>query len=189
MATILLGALSAVPRLTLNIAAYPIYFALYHVVYYTLYCAYFLLGLLASPFINLGRLVLWFVLLPLRVLVNSGALFIYLGVASLMGAGIGAVLYFMVTFAIDWANENCPWRPHASPRLTFRTEHREEAKYTPSLSSDSDSNSETWNDWGWGLDSGGLRKRGVLAETIIEEESQESEFESLNADAESRRLS
>ncbi|KAL2785490.1 hypothetical protein BJX66DRAFT_343063 [Aspergillus keveii] len=188
MATILLGALSTVPRFVFNIAVYPIYFALYHVVYYTVYCAYFLLGLLASPFINLARLVLWFVLLPLRVLVNSGALFIYLGVASLMGAGIGAFLYFMVTFAIDWAIESRPWRPQATPRLTFRTEHREKAKHTSSLSSGSDSNSETWNDWGWELDPGGLRKRGVLAETIIEEESQESEFESLNADAETRRL-
>jgi hypothetical protein len=72
MATILLGALSTVPRFVFNIAVYPIYFALYHVVYYTVYCAYFLLGLLASPFINLARLVLWFVLLPLRVLINSG---------------------------------------------------------------------------------------------------------------------
>ncbi|CEL01654.1 hypothetical protein ASPCAL01234 [Aspergillus calidoustus] len=105
-----------------------------------------------------------------------------------MGAGIGALLYFMVTLAIDWAIENRPWRPQATPRLTFRTEQRGEDKHTPSLSSGSDSNSETWNDWGWGLDSGGSRKRGVLAETIIEEESQESEFESLNADAEARRL-
>jgi hypothetical protein len=105
-----------------------------------------------------------------------------------MGAGIGAFLYFMVTFAIDWAIENRPWRPQATPRLTFRTEHREKAKHTSSLSSGSDSNSETWNDWGWELDPGGLRKRGVLAETIIEEESQESEFESLIADGETRRL-
>ncbi|KAL2815938.1 hypothetical protein BJX63DRAFT_153310 [Aspergillus granulosus] len=173
----ILEILSAISSVVFRYAVYPIYFALYYIVHYVVYGAYFLLGWLAYPFISLGRLVLWFVLLPLRILINLGALVIYLSVAALIGAGIGAFLYFMVTFAIDWAIAHQSWRPQVAPRLTFRPEPREKAKYTPSLLSGSDSNSEAWTDWGWELDSGGLSKRGLLPETIIEEESQESEVE------------
>ncbi|KAL3457801.1 hypothetical protein BJX64DRAFT_268027 [Aspergillus heterothallicus] len=173
----ILGILSAIPNAVFRVVVYPIYLALYYVVYYTAYCAYFSMGLLAAPFISLGRLVLWFVFLPLRILINLEALLIYLGAASLIGAGIGAILYFMVTFAIDWTIAQQSWRPQVAPRLTFRPEHREKAKYTPSLSSGSDSNSESWNDWGWGVDAVGMSKRGILSETIIEEESQESDLD------------
>ncbi|KAL2855465.1 hypothetical protein BJY01DRAFT_204187 [Aspergillus pseudoustus] len=173
----IIGILPAIPSVLFNIIVSPICFAVYHVVYYAVYCAYFLLGLVASPFINIGRLVLWLVLLPLGILVNLSALVIYLGVALLIGAGIGAFLYFMVIFAIDWFVAHQSWRPQVPPRLTFRPEHLEKAKYTPSSSSGSDSNSETRNDWGLGIDPGGLSKGGLLSETIIEEESQESGFE------------
>ncbi|KAL2828249.1 hypothetical protein BDW59DRAFT_143423 [Aspergillus cavernicola] len=162
------GLVSALLTLSSLILTYPIYYAAF--------CAYFLLNLLLSPFVYLGLWVFWLVSLPFRILISFKALVIYLGVASLTGAGLGLLLYFLTTSTLDLLLNRFT-RFSAAPRRKTWSEHRaiEGAKYTPP--SDSDLSNNIWADWGWGLDASPLMKRGLLSETILEEESQESEFE------------
>ncbi|KAL2871303.1 uncharacterized protein BJX67DRAFT_341958 [Aspergillus lucknowensis] len=172
-----LALLSTVSTICSSIVIYLGY-GVYYVVYCAAYCGYFLLSLVASPFINLGHLTIWFALLPLKILTNLGALIVYLGIASVIGATIGVSLYFIVTLAIDWVIAHHLWRIPTAARVEFKPEDLEGAKETPSgVSSDSGSNNDSWSDWGWGQGTGGLKKEGLLSETILEEESQESEFD------------
>ncbi|KAL4801362.1 hypothetical protein BDV18DRAFT_149451 [Aspergillus unguis] len=151
------------------------YILLVNPVYYVAFCAYFLLSLLASPFIYLGSLGFWIALLPFRALYSIKELLIYLGVASLAGAGAGLLLYFITTLTIDGL---LAWVSSLSATAEIKPKRKkraiEEAKYTPP--SDSGVNTELSTNWGWGLDDDQLRKVGVASQTILEEESQSSEL-------------
>ncbi|KAL4750217.1 hypothetical protein BDW72DRAFT_176284 [Aspergillus terricola var. indicus] len=162
----------------LSIVTVPFSILLVYPVYYVAFSAYFLLSLLASPFIYLGLAILWLILLPIKILISLKALLIYLGVASLAGAGAALALYFITTLAIDsllnlFSNIKTPAR--LKPKLERRAIER--AKYTlPEDSSDSGTSNDLWTSWSWGLGSGDLKKRGLVSETILEEESQDSEL-------------
>ncbi|KAL4872038.1 hypothetical protein BDV12DRAFT_5565 [Aspergillus spectabilis] len=158
-----------------SILSIPFSVIIIYPVYYVAFCAYFLLALLASPFVYLGTLGLWLTLLPLKILISLQPLLIYLAVASLLGAGLGSVLYYMTTLTIDVVLRQLP-NPLTSARLKPRREHRaiEGASYTPSR--DSIVRNDSWNSWSWGLDTIPLKKSGLASETILEEDSQESEL-------------
>ncbi|KAL4818255.1 hypothetical protein BDW67DRAFT_157606 [Aspergillus spinulosporus] len=165
-----MGLLSIVAVLFSVFLVYP--------VYYVAFSAYFLLSLLASPFIYLGFAILWLVLLPIKILISLKALVIYLGVASLTGAGVALALYFITTLVID-SLLNLFTSFSTPVRLRPKPEHRavERAKYKlPADSSDSGTNNDLWTSWSWTLNSGHLKKRGLVSETILEEESQDSEL-------------
>ncbi|KAL4759945.1 uncharacterized protein BDW70DRAFT_74903 [Aspergillus foveolatus] len=162
----------------LSIVTVPFSVFLVYPVYYVAFSAYFLLSLLASPFIYLGFAILWLVLFPIKILISLKALLIYLGVASLAGAGVALALYFITTLAIDsllnlFSNLSTPVR--LRPKLEGRAIER--AKYTlPEDSSDSGTSNDLWTSSSWGLGSGHPKKRGLVSETILEEESQDSEL-------------
>ncbi|KAL4738669.1 hypothetical protein BDV11DRAFT_189082 [Aspergillus similis] len=162
----------------LSIVTVPFSVLFVYPVYYVAFSAYFLLSLLASPFIYLGFAILWLILLPIKILIGLKALLIYLGVASLAGAGVALALYFITTLAINsllilFSKLSTSVRPR--PKLERRA--MIPAKYTlPEDSSDSGTSNDLWTSWSWGLDSGHLKKRGLVSETILEEESQDSEL-------------
>ncbi|KAL3480678.1 hypothetical protein BJX99DRAFT_6323 [Aspergillus californicus] len=164
---VLLSALSVCGSITLK---YP--------VYYVAYCLYLLLALLSSPFIYLGAWVLWIISLPINVLISLRALIIYLGVASVIGAVLGLLLYIITASTIDLLLNRFQ-RVRTAARVKSRPGHRdiEGVKYTPP--SESDLSSGLWPSWGWGLEANpsSLKKGGLFSETILEEESQESEYE------------
>ncbi|KAL4780558.1 hypothetical protein BJX76DRAFT_337684 [Aspergillus varians] len=160
-----MGFLSALSTPFSIIIVYP--------VYYVAFCAYFLLNLLASPFLYLGSLGLWLVLLPLRVLISLKALLIYLGVASLAGASAALILYSITTLAIDLLL-NCFPSPSTTVRLKPRPERAMKGAKYP-YSDDSGVNNDLWASWGWELNARPLRKGGLMSETILEEESQGSD--------------
>lgn len=54
----------------LSIVTVPFFVFLVYPVYYVAFSAYFLLSLLASPFIYLGFAILWLVLLPIKILIS-----------------------------------------------------------------------------------------------------------------------
>ncbi|KAL6231559.1 hypothetical protein BDW75DRAFT_219869 [Aspergillus navahoensis] len=147
-------------------------------VYYVAFSAYFLLSLLASPFIYLAFAVLWLILLPIRILIILKALLVYLGVASLAGAGVALLLYFITNLAVDTLldfSSNFSASVHLRPKPERRA--IEGTKYNlPEDSSDSGTSNDLWASWSWGLDSGHLKRSGLMSETILEEESQDSEL-------------
>ncbi|KAL4988981.1 hypothetical protein BDW68DRAFT_81130 [Aspergillus falconensis] len=162
----------------LSIVTVPFSILIVYPVCYVAFSAYFLLSLLASPFIYLAFAVLWLILLPIRILTSLKALVVYLGVASLAGAGVALILYFIMNLAIDLLL-NFFSDFAASVHLRPKPERRaiEGTKYTlPEDSSDSGTSNDLWTSWSWGLDSGHLKKSGLISETILEEESQDSEL-------------
>ncbi|BCS17885.1 uncharacterized protein APUU_10713A [Aspergillus puulaauensis] len=162
-----MGFLSALSTFVSIILVYP--------VYYVAFCAYFLLSLVASPFIYLGSLCLWLVLLPVKIVLSLKALLIYLGVASLAGAGAALLLYSITTLAIDALLGRVSSSTTVA-RLKPRPGHHaiEDVKSEPS-NGPGESNALLDN-WGWGVDANPLKKSGLVSETILEEESQNSEI-------------
>ncbi|KAL4918040.1 hypothetical protein BDW62DRAFT_182239 [Aspergillus aurantiobrunneus] len=137
-------------------------------VYYVAFAAYFVLGLAASPFIYLGFLGLWLILLPLRFLISLKALLIYLGVASLAGAIIALFVYSMTTATIEVLSDYFSITPTATrldPRLRSHV-----------IKDAEDLSLSDWTNWSWGPDVGPLKKKEPVSETIMEEESQGSEL-------------
>ncbi|KAL4967319.1 uncharacterized protein BDV14DRAFT_169814 [Aspergillus stella-maris] len=152
----------------------PLYVLVVYPVYYVAFCAYFILSLVASPFIYTGSWVLWLVLLPVRIVIGLKALLIYLGVASFAGAGIALLLYFITTLAIDLVLGRFSRSPSVA-RLKPRPRRRAiEAPKQPRLDL-VDPGDGPWTNWAWGGDAAPLKKRGLASETILEEESQDSE--------------
>ncbi|KAI9369479.1 hypothetical protein BJX61DRAFT_146672 [Aspergillus egyptiacus] len=162
------GLLSVIPTLFSFILISPIY--------YVTKCAYFFLALLLSPFIYLGSWVLWVLLLPVRVLIQLKALLIYLGVASLTGASLGLLLYFITTYVLDHIWDSF-WKLSSNTRLRSRPEEGAIEGPKSTSANGSDVNNGLWADWGLGLDGGPSKKSGLLSETILEEDSQESELD------------
>ncbi|KAL4976115.1 hypothetical protein BDW66DRAFT_135645 [Aspergillus desertorum] len=162
----------------LSIITVPFFVFIVYPIYYVAFSAYFVLSLLASPFIYLTFAVLWLILLPIRILISLKALLVYLGVASLAGAGVALLLYLIMNLAINllwdfFSNLSAP------ARLRPKPERRaiEGTKYTlPEDSSDFGTSNDLWTSWSWAIDSGHLKKSGLASETILEEESQESEL-------------
>ncbi|KAL4999065.1 hypothetical protein BDV10DRAFT_61260 [Aspergillus recurvatus] len=162
----------------LSIVTVPFSILIVYPVYYVAFSAYFLLSLLASPFIRLAFAVLWLIFLPIRILLSLKALLVYLGVASLAGAGMALLLYLITNLAID-SLLNFFSNFSASFRLRPKPERRaiKGTKYTLGEdSSDSGTSNDFWTSWSWGLDSSHLKKSGLVSETILEEESQDSEL-------------
>ncbi|KAL4941441.1 hypothetical protein BDV06DRAFT_194505 [Aspergillus oleicola] len=141
-------------------------------VYYVAFCAYFILSLVASPFIYIGSWALWLALLPVRILIGLKALFIYLGVASLAGAGIASLSFLITTLLIDLLLSHFS-RSSTLVRLKPRPKRRaiEETKHPRLVGSEDD----LWINWGWRVDAAPLKKGGIVSETILEEDSQDSE--------------
>ncbi|KAL5334798.1 hypothetical protein BJX70DRAFT_347712 [Aspergillus crustosus] len=156
-----------------SVLSIPFSIVIVYPVYYVAFCAYFLLSLLASPFVYLGSWVLWLTLLPLRILISLQPLLIYLTVASLIGAGLGFTLYYSTTLMIDVVLRHLPSRS-ITARLRSRREHRAiEASYIPS--GESTVRNDLWASWSWGQEISPAKKSGLASETILEEDSQESE--------------
>ncbi|KAL4793482.1 hypothetical protein BDV19DRAFT_366517 [Aspergillus venezuelensis] len=152
----------------------PFYILVVYPVYYVAFGAYFILSLVASPFIHIGSWALWLTLLPVRIVIGLKALLIYLGVASFSGAGIALLLYFITTLVIDLVLSRFSRSPTVA-RLKPRPRRRAiEAPKQPRLDQ-IDSGDDPWTDWAWGVDAAPLKKRGLASETILEEESQDSE--------------
>ncbi|KAL4950043.1 hypothetical protein BDW69DRAFT_63323 [Aspergillus filifer] len=152
----------------------PFYILVVYPVSYVAFCAYFIISLVASPFIYIGSWALWLTLLPVRVVIGLKALLIYLGIASFSGAGIALLLYFITTQAIDLVLSRFP-RSSTVARLKPRPKRRAiEAPKQPRLDL-VDSGDDPWPNWSWGVDAAPLKRRGLASETILEEESQDSE--------------
>ena len=98
---------------------------------------------------------------------------IYLGVASFSGAGIALLLYFITTLVIDLVLSRFSRSPTVA-RLKPRPKRRaiEAPKPPRDLVVSGD---DPWANWDWGVDAAPLKKRGLVSETILEEESQDSE--------------
>ncbi|KAL4899671.1 hypothetical protein BDW74DRAFT_163102 [Aspergillus multicolor] len=161
-----------------SILTAPFFLFIVYPVYYVAFSAYFILSLLAAPFIYLGLAVLWLIFLPIRILLSLKALIIYLGVASLAGAGAALLLYFITTLAID-VLLNCfsNFSTSVGPKPKQQRRAIDEGQYAlPEDSSDSGISNDLWTGWSLGLDSGHMKKRGLVSETILEEESQDSEL-------------
>ncbi|KAL4877715.1 hypothetical protein BJY04DRAFT_197772 [Aspergillus karnatakaensis] len=154
----------------LSALSFPFYVFIIYPIYYVAFCAYFLLGLLASPFIYLGSLGLWLALLPLRILISLQPLLIYLSVASLVGVCLGSILYYTTRVGIEFVLQNAPGLS-ITTRLKSRREHRAIERRGYMSSRDPIVRKDMWINWKWGTE-----KSGLVSETILEEESQESEF-------------
>ncbi len=95
--------------------------------------------------------------------------------ASLAGAGAALVLYSITTLAIDALLSRVSSSTTVA-RLKPRPGHRaiEDVKSDPS--NGSGESSDSLANWGWGRDADSLKKGGLVSETILEEESQDSEI-------------
>ncbi|KAL4926453.1 uncharacterized protein BDV17DRAFT_269256 [Aspergillus undulatus] len=54
----------------LSVLSAPFFILIVYPVYYVAFSAYFILSLVASPFIYLGSWVIWFALLPVRLIIS-----------------------------------------------------------------------------------------------------------------------
>ncbi|KAL2217166.1 hypothetical protein M432DRAFT_641224 [Thermoascus aurantiacus ATCC 26904] len=77
---------------TLYYAVYPLLFLISSLLS--------LLGTLLMPFLHMGRYVLHFSLLPFRVLAKFESLYIFFGVAVLIGIAAGLILHLISTFIL-----------------------------------------------------------------------------------------
>ncbi|KAF2086963.1 hypothetical protein K490DRAFT_43462 [Saccharata proteae CBS 121410] len=128
---------------------------------------WFGLHFLLLPFIHLGHFLWQAALLPLNVLAKFETLYVFLGVAGIIGVATGGILYFGIWFLNTALNLQAPEEePARRTPATYRAERKRKKRAmqgfvkAPAPISMSSSGKETLSS----------RPRDLLSQTILEED-------------------
>ncbi|EPE34025.1 hypothetical protein GLAREA_07038 [Glarea lozoyensis ATCC 20868] len=141
---------------------------------------------LLAPAIYLGRYVLAAALLPVKLFAKFETLYIYLGVAAIVGLVTGVILHFFSTLLVSLFNLTPAAQEPRRTAASVRAEREQKKLEAAWEFSTAKQEPESWRDevasrrnqaqW-LDMDRGRRREEpGLLGQTILEEEDSEDEF-------------
>ncbi|KAF2142951.1 uncharacterized protein K452DRAFT_286586 [Aplosporella prunicola CBS 121167] len=121
------------------------------------------------PFFHLGHFMSQAAMLPFRTLAKLETLYVYLGVAGIVGIIAGCILYFFSSFIQSALNLESPDRPVGRTPAEYRA-----ARQKRKSMQDYNDPAVSIGNFKPMRQSGVLRQRNLLSQTILEEDTSES---------------